>query len=359
MDKVFTMAEQIANYYRERIISGELLKGDKIESEERAALRFNVSRMTVRKAFKMLESAGLVGVTAGRARIVTGNKGSYDKECGSFWQYGGKKIALVIPDDREFLTEIKKCLQTRLELLNWKLYVFYNDNEHVEYNSFLKAGENAIDGMIIIPSRTRGNISRANYNLLKSMKIPFVLLGKPPRWLRCDATYVDDYYGSFLIMKKLSQDKCAAFAYIGDGDRDIVVNEDRRTGFEDFMEHKAEIKNYTDMLFDYRSPDFNEKLTDFVSRNISKKIGFNLYSGNLAGSIEKVMRAFNKTRGKDYEIYGFTENDLFNYDTKSCNIVHIPIITLIEGATEMLRTRFVSGDSENVTHKIYKAKIDD
>lgn len=357
MDKVYTMAEQIANYYRERINSGELLKGDKIESEERAAGRFNVSRMTVRKAFKMLESAGIVAVTAGRARIVTGKRGSYDKECGSFWQYGGKKIALVIPDDREFLTEIKKCLQSRLELLNWKLYVFYNDNERVEYDSFLKTGEQEIDGAIIIPSRTRGNISRTNYDILKSLNVPFVLLGKPPRWLRCDATYVDDYYGSFLIMKKLLQDKCDAFAYIGDGDRDIVVNEDRRTGFEDFMARKTAPTDYSDMLFDCRAPDFNEKLSNFVGKNLSKKIGFNLYSGNLAEAVESVMQSFGKTKGKDYEIYGFAENDLFNCDTKSCNIVRIPIITLIEEATEMLRTRFVSDNRDNVTHKIFKAKV--
>ncbi len=357
MDKVYTMAEQIANYYRERIINGELLKGDKIESEERAAVRFNVSRMTVRKAFKMLESAGLVGVTAGRARIITGKNGSYDKECGSFWQYGGKKIALVIPDESEFLTEIKKCLQTRLELLNWKLYVFYNDNERVEYDSFLKIGEQEIDGCIIIPSRTRGNISRTNYNILKSLKIPFVLLGKPPRWLRCDATYVDDYYGSFLIMKKLLQDKCSAFAYIGDGDRDIVVNEDRRTGFEDFMTYKARNTNYSDMLFDYRSRDFTEKLTLFINANLSKKIGFNLYSGNLAESVINIMRKCGRIKGKDYEIYGFAENDLFNYDTKSCNVVHIPIITLIQEATEMLRMCFVSGNRDNVIHKIFNAEV--
>lgn len=357
MDKVYTMAEQIANYYRERIVNGELLKGDKIESEERATIRFNVSRMTVRKAFKMLENAGWLSVTAGRARIVTGVSADYTKECDSFSQYGGKKIALVIPDDREFLTEIKKCLQSRLELLNWKLYVFYNDNERMEYNSFLKIGEEQIDGCMIVPSRTRGNVSRTNYALLKSLNIPYVLLGKPPRWLHCDATYVDDYLGSVLIMKKILQDKCSAWAYIGDGDKDIVVNEDRRAGFEDFMENKVGIKDYADMLFDCRSSDYIERLTGFVERNLSKKMGFNLYGGNLAETVEEVLRQFGKVRERDYVIYGFAENDLLNYDTKSCNTVHIPIGTLIESASEMLRVCFISGKNDNVIHKVFNAKV--
>ena len=357
MEKVYTMAEQIANYYCDRITNGELLKGDKIESEERAAERFNVSRMTVRKAFKMLENAGLVSVSAGRVRVVTGNAGSYDKERGSFWQYGGKKIALVIPDDREFLTEIKKCLQTRLELLNWKLYVFYNDNELVEYDSFLKIGESGIDGCLIIPSRTRGNVSHVNYNYLKSLKIPFVMLGKPPSWLECDATYADDYYGSFLITEKLFQNKCSAFAYVGDGDKDIMVNDDRRAGFEFYMKYKSGKTDFSDSFFDCRAANYEDKLTKFVLENQSRKIGFNLYGGNLAGTVEKVMQKFGKTRGKDFEIYGFAENDLFNYDSKSCNVVHIPIDRIIEESTEMLRARFVENNNDNVSHKIFKAHI--
>lgn len=126
MEKVYTMAEQIANYYCDRITNGELLKGDKIESEERAAERFNVSRMTVRKAFKMLENAGLVSVSAGRVRVVTGNAGVKSSggaiqitngEFAAAVNWMGKdfdgKVGIPLVDDYsiEFTLSIRQLLQ--------------------------------------------------------------------------------------------------------------------------------------------------------------------------------------------------------------------------------------------------------
>jgi GntR family transcriptional repressor for pyruvate dehydrogenase complex len=59
------MAELIAGSLRRQIVRGELKEGDALPSESELLERFNVSRPTLREAFRVLESESLITVRRG------------------------------------------------------------------------------------------------------------------------------------------------------------------------------------------------------------------------------------------------------------------------------------------------------
>ena len=59
------MAELIAGALRRQIVRGELKEGDALPSESELLERFNVSRPTLREAFRVLESESLITVRRG------------------------------------------------------------------------------------------------------------------------------------------------------------------------------------------------------------------------------------------------------------------------------------------------------
>ena len=61
---------QIKDIYRDKILSGELKLGDKIESEMEIQQKYNVSRITARQAILDLEKEGMVKRGRGKGTFV-------------------------------------------------------------------------------------------------------------------------------------------------------------------------------------------------------------------------------------------------------------------------------------------------
>jgi GntR family transcriptional regulator, transcriptional repressor for pyruvate dehydrogenase complex len=59
------MAEMISDHLRRQIVRGELAEDDILPSEQELQARFNVSRPTLREAFRILESESLISVRRG------------------------------------------------------------------------------------------------------------------------------------------------------------------------------------------------------------------------------------------------------------------------------------------------------
>src|SRR5262252_9037698 len=64
------MYQQIADDLRDAILSGRLVDGARVPSEERLGQEHGVSRTTVRKAIEVLKNEGLVEVRAPRGTFV-------------------------------------------------------------------------------------------------------------------------------------------------------------------------------------------------------------------------------------------------------------------------------------------------
>jgi DNA-binding FadR family transcriptional regulator len=58
-------AELVATHIRRQIVKGQLQEGDALPSETALMLEFNISRPTLREAFRILESEGLITVRRG------------------------------------------------------------------------------------------------------------------------------------------------------------------------------------------------------------------------------------------------------------------------------------------------------
>lgn len=71
-----SLSDEITLQLRRRILSGELLPGDRLESERDLAERFGTNRNTLREAIRNLETMGLVSVRQGDgARVVDWRSG--------------------------------------------------------------------------------------------------------------------------------------------------------------------------------------------------------------------------------------------------------------------------------------------
>lgn len=85
--------ELVADQIRERIRSGELKPGERLESVEQLAKRFQVGRSTIREALSALRAMGLVDIRQGDGTFVT----SYDffklaEPIGGFIQLNTKEM---------------------------------------------------------------------------------------------------------------------------------------------------------------------------------------------------------------------------------------------------------------------------
>jgi len=58
--------EVVADQLRQRIVSGELVEGQRLPPEEELTVQFEVARTTLREALRVLESQGLIAIRRGR-----------------------------------------------------------------------------------------------------------------------------------------------------------------------------------------------------------------------------------------------------------------------------------------------------
>jgi len=91
-------AELVAAELRRRIVEGELQEGDALPPESSLRETFGVSRPTLREAFRVLESEGLIEVhrgARGGARVRVPNEAAAARYAGLVLEHRGTTIADV------------------------------------------------------------------------------------------------------------------------------------------------------------------------------------------------------------------------------------------------------------------------
>jgi DNA-binding FadR family transcriptional regulator len=92
-------AERVADIVRRQIITGTLLEGDGLASESALTTEFDVSRPTLREAFRILESEGLITVRRGAhggARVQLPSVDVASRYAGFVLQHRGTTLADVL-----------------------------------------------------------------------------------------------------------------------------------------------------------------------------------------------------------------------------------------------------------------------
>jgi len=109
------LSDEIVDFIKELIVSGQLKPADRLPSERDLAERFNVGRPTVREAIRTLELIGLVDVS-------TGHKGTSIKnpELDTYMESLREQMSWMIQIERttlQQLAEVRDGLETRIALL--------------------------------------------------------------------------------------------------------------------------------------------------------------------------------------------------------------------------------------------------
>jgi GntR family transcriptional regulator, transcriptional repressor for pyruvate dehydrogenase complex len=92
-------AELVAGRIRRQIVLGELKEGDALPSETALMAEFDISRPTLREAFRILESEGLINVRRGArggARVQVPSEDVAARSAGLVLQYRGVTLADVL-----------------------------------------------------------------------------------------------------------------------------------------------------------------------------------------------------------------------------------------------------------------------
>src|SRR3954462_14589391 len=93
--RVPKMAELVAHRLRRQIVAGDLSGGDALPPEAALMAQFGVSRPTLREAFRVLESEGLISVRRGAhggARVQTPNGDTAARYAGLVLEYRGTTL---------------------------------------------------------------------------------------------------------------------------------------------------------------------------------------------------------------------------------------------------------------------------
>jgi DNA-binding FadR family transcriptional regulator len=93
--RVPKMAELVSQRLRRQIVRGELSEGDALPSEAELMSQFGVSRPTLREAFRVLESEGLISVRRGAhggARVQTPNGDTAARYAGLILEFRGATL---------------------------------------------------------------------------------------------------------------------------------------------------------------------------------------------------------------------------------------------------------------------------
>ncbi|GAA3718931.1 FadR/GntR family transcriptional regulator [Gordonia hankookensis] len=98
-------AEQIAGRLRGRIVRGELAPGSKLKPERELLVEFGVSRPTLREAFRILESEGLIVVVTGAGggpRVQVPDLGVVSRQIGYYLQIKQTTLKDLLEARQEF-----------------------------------------------------------------------------------------------------------------------------------------------------------------------------------------------------------------------------------------------------------------
>jgi len=151
-----------------------------------------------------------------------------------------RTIGFLAPElVNDFFMTIAQGVEDELKGSGYSLIVCNaNENSHEEERRIELLAEMCVDGVIIIPSSSRGD----HYNRLKNMNIPAVLVDRLVDDFESDAVLVDNLQGAYKAMEYLISKDNSDFGFIG-GDLSFSNFRERYEGFCLALEYNNIPKN--------------------------------------------------------------------------------------------------------------------
>lgn len=349
MNRIELVYEQILNIYTRKIESRELMAGDELDPELEISEKYAVARGTVRKAMAELEHMGyILPSRRGSRRVVADISG---REAAERPAERARRIALLIPSQKEYLSSMAEEMAFRVCRIGWELEVFVNSSERTEWNIVSSLVERQFDGAAIMPHYPKTGLHVRAFSRLQAAGVPYVLLCKPARNLVCDAVYADDYVASYEMTRILWKERCREVVHVTDSDMNSVVRKDRLEGYYDGLN---ENRQKLPRIFDFRTQEGRDEFERYALA-ANYKFGVNFYSNILFEQAKGALERLGKKKGRDYEAIGFDEQNFEG--EKGIDLVCVPKEALIRRTLDVLRERLQSGPRDYVRHEIFNVQF--
>ncbi len=185
---------QLKRYLLNQIQRGELIPGQRLDTENVLAKQFKLSRQTVRQALGELENEGWIVRQQGRGTFVTDQTRK------------PKPIGLIIKSITNYtFPEIIRGIENRLNAAGFELKIYLSqDDPELEAECLKRVLNSEVDGLIIEPAKNIESCNNLHYfQELGKRHIPYLFLHS--FWSELDPAYLvlDDCQGGYLATQYL------------------------------------------------------------------------------------------------------------------------------------------------------------
>lgn len=164
MEESIAKYKEICLWIRNRLESGELKPGDKVESEYKLCRQFQVSRQTVRHAIAVLEEEGIIERYRGSGTYISGSSRSGARREKTM------QIAVMTTFVQEYIfSSIIRELEEQFSNAEYSLQISVTNNSVEKERFILKniLNKNTVDG--VIAETTRSGLPNPNLGIYREL----------------------------------------------------------------------------------------------------------------------------------------------------------------------------------------------
>jgi GntR family transcriptional regulator, arabinose operon transcriptional repressor len=237
--------ERVYSHVLEEIRNESFKPGERVPSEKELAEQFGVSRITSKRALRMLAEAGVVDRRRGQGSFVTndahrleairrsrGRKGELARRSGC--------LALVLPDASEaYGLGLLRAIEERSAELGYHLVVRRTrDSQEVEEQAVGSlVGDGVADGLIVFP--VHGEFYNASLLRLVLDRFPLVLVDRYLRGIRACAVFTDNVAAARSLTSYVLDDGHDQVVFLSPPVENTSSIEERMLGFQEVLRERG------------------------------------------------------------------------------------------------------------------------
>lgn len=288
------------------IVDGRLPLGQAVPSENAMSNQLKISRMTVRKAYSKLVEQGILMRQHGKQTYVNPqvDPASLCLQLPTYMD-GKKTIGVIFPELTIFFPKILASIEEMATTRNYVLNVITNNSYEKEKNALDTMLKNKVDGIIITPFRSGEGPGLDNYERLIQIDIPFIMVGRPPFQLNCDAVYCDDTYASFEAVNHFIHSGHRKILYLYHSYSDQQANRERMDGYKRAV---AEA-NIEPICLNMGEPGWEDTFYALINES-SPVTAIFASEDALAADICTIILSMGRQIPQDIEIIGYDNSDI-------------------------------------------------
>ena len=350
MEKTIKYIE-IFEYYRDKILNGEMVYGEKLPTEQEIGELFSVSRHTVRQSILELEKQGYIY----RER----SKGAYVDKLEKSKKTKSKMIIVITTYVSEYIFPfLIKGIEEVLSKNGYDILLLSTNNEkQKEREQLKKLLEYDVVGAIIEPTASAlGNTNEDYYKEISNNNIPYLMINAAYDKDKQSYVAIDDEKGGYTICKYLIDLGHKRIA--GLFKEDDVQGIERKKGYlRALEENNIEIDSTIVGKFKTFEEDFyiDGFTRSLLCRN-DRPTAIFCYNDKVAMNVVKVAKELGVRIPEDLSVVGYDNDETISaaLDLGITTISH-PKEELGRKAAEMLLS-LINGEKEKVSY-IFEPEI--